>query len=395
MKKEVLFLISPMLHQGGFERVCVQTARLLAPYYDVRIVIFDDHDIAYDVTGLSLLNLNLGVRKSLPGKLLNVFRRSAALKKLKLKEMPVAAYSFGPTANYVNCLSKTKGTRVIAGLRSFTNVESPRQIRLFIKRSDLIISCSETIRNEMRERYNYARCVTLYNPFDLKGIREQADKENPGLPWDAQEKPFVIAASGWLAPLKGYWHMLKAFSVLHKSEERARLLILGDGDPCEYEKLAEELGIREQVFFAGMQKNPFAYLTRCDAFLMTSENEGFPNALVEGMALGLPAVSVDCESGPREILLSEREKKEVPKNLKEPYTASYGILCPPVTKGENFDPSVIEKEEEMIADALLKLMRDRELYKQLSEGARERAGELGSDKYLEKLLSLLEESERT
>ena len=50
MKKKIM-LIVPMLHQGGFERVCVATARLLEPFYEVYIVIFSSRDIAYDIRG--------------------------------------------------------------------------------------------------------------------------------------------------------------------------------------------------------------------------------------------------------------------------------------------------------------------------------------------------------
>ena len=57
--KPKIFLVSPMLHQGGFERVCVTTARLLEPYFDITIVIFDDADIAYDISGLKIVNFDL------------------------------------------------------------------------------------------------------------------------------------------------------------------------------------------------------------------------------------------------------------------------------------------------------------------------------------------------
>ena len=51
-------LISPMLHQGGFERVCITTARLLEPYFDITIVIFDSADIAYGVEGLTIIDIS-------------------------------------------------------------------------------------------------------------------------------------------------------------------------------------------------------------------------------------------------------------------------------------------------------------------------------------------------
>ncbi len=386
MIKKKLFLICPMLHQGGFERVCIHTARLLAPYYDVSIVIFDDRNIAYDITGLKIINLDLGVRKGKIRKIINVFRRASALRKLKNAEKPVAAYSFGPTANYVNCLSRTDDTKVVTGLRNYTDIENERDIRLFIRRSDLIIGCSKSIESVLRDRFHYERGVTLYNPFDLEMIRQQADLADPELPWE--EDRFIIAASGRVAPQKGYWHMLKAFSIVHQKHPEAALIIMGAGDPKKYEELAEALNIRDAVYFAGMQKNPFSFLIKSDLYLMTSENEGFPNALVEGMALGLPAVSVDCESGPREIFLSDEELSSCPEKLDHVLDGSYGLLCPQITKGENLDPSHFEDAEEKIAEAVLRLMDDRSLYEHYSDRSRERAAEFGGESYLNRLLDI-------
>ena len=56
-------LISPMLHQGGFERVCITTARLMEPYFDVTIVIFNSANIAYDVKGLHIIDIQMGVKR--------------------------------------------------------------------------------------------------------------------------------------------------------------------------------------------------------------------------------------------------------------------------------------------------------------------------------------------
>ena len=51
MSKKKLLLVVPMLHQGGFERVCVRTARIMEPWFEVTIAMFSDADIAYDITG--------------------------------------------------------------------------------------------------------------------------------------------------------------------------------------------------------------------------------------------------------------------------------------------------------------------------------------------------------
>ena len=70
-----LVLITPMLHQGGFERVCIETARLMKDDYNITIVIFSDKDIAFDVSGLNVLNLDVGVRDGKIAKVLNILKR--------------------------------------------------------------------------------------------------------------------------------------------------------------------------------------------------------------------------------------------------------------------------------------------------------------------------------
>ncbi len=393
--KRNLILISPMLHQGGFERVCITTARLLEPYYNVTIVIFDDANIAYDITGLRIRNLDLGVRKGRIGKVLNVFRRAGALRKVKKELSAVAAYSFGPTANYVNCLSKTPGTKVIAGLRNYTDVEDRGQMKLFLKQADLVIGCSESIREALESRYGYSKGVTLYNPFDLIAIRQQAEEPGPELPWDKEKesgrKLFTLVAMGRIAPQKGFWHLIKAFALVHRKYDHTRLLILGAGHFEKYGELADRLGCGDAVYYAGMRKDPFACVKKGDLYVLSSENEGFPNVLVEAMTLGLPVISVDCESGPREILLSEEELASCPEEMKEIKEGAYGILCPRITKGENFDPAFTEEGERFLAEAMERLITDETLYRHYQDRSYVRAEDFRMEKYRDDLLGILQD----
>ena len=121
-------LISPMLHQGGFERVCITTARLMEPYFDVTIVIFNSADIAYDVEGLHIIDLRMGAKKGKVKKIFNIIKRSLKVRALKKKMRPDIAYSFGPTANMVNAFSKTGREKVWLGLRNYTDVEETLKI---------------------------------------------------------------------------------------------------------------------------------------------------------------------------------------------------------------------------------------------------------------------------
>ena len=134
MKKKIM-LIVPMLHQGGFERVCVATARLLEPFYEVYIVIFSSRDIASDIRGLRVIDLHMGAEDGKLRKIRNVFRRSRKVSSLK-KELGVdIAYSFGPTANLVNVFSRSSG-KTWCGVRSYMDMGNPRLLKLFCSRSD-------------------------------------------------------------------------------------------------------------------------------------------------------------------------------------------------------------------------------------------------------------------
>jgi glycosyltransferase involved in cell wall biosynthesis len=68
------------------------------------------------------------------------------------------------------------------------------------------------------------------------------------------------------------------------------------------ERLAGELGIAGDVIFAGYDLDPWPWLASADVFALSSDYEGLPNVLVEALHAGLPVVSTDCKSGPREIL---------------------------------------------------------------------------------------------
>ncbi len=381
MKKKLMLLV-PMLHQGGFERVCVTTARLLAPYYDVTIVVFNSANIAYDVTGLHILDIGMGVKKGKLAKLLNIVKRTLKVKKIKKEMQPEVAYSFGPTANMVNAFSKTKSTKVWLGLRNYTDIEEKVKIRLFVRLADLIICCSKSIEEELQKKFHYDKTTTLYNLYDVEAICREAEEKEPRLPW--KDDGIYLVSMGRDADQKGFWHMLKVFSKVREKIAGVRLIILGAGSFDTYRKLARELGIAEDVFFAGMQKEPYQYLKKGSVYLLTSSNEGFPNALVEGMALGLAAVSVDCKTGPAEILLSEcRPAGETV------IWGEYGVLLPAMSGEKDLEAAHITPGEEQMAEVIIKLLSHQELLEQYQKAARERAKIFTYESYIKQMLILL------
>ena len=408
-EKKKLMLICPMLHQGGMEKVCVATARALTLYFDITIVIFNSADIAFDVEGLHIIDIKLGAKPGKLRKILNIVKRSVKVRGLKKQLKPDVAYSFGPTANMVNAFSKTGKEQVWLGLRSYEDVNECVKIRLFNPLADLMVCCSKEIEWVLKVKYGFKKTTVLYNPFDVEKIRASAEDSKPVLPWDEEENSEGMCAEetnsekircfismGREDDVKGFWHMLKAFSLVHKKAPYSRLILMGDGSFDEYKKLAADLGVEKAVYFPGMQRNPYPYLGRAHIYLLASRVEGFPNALVEGMAAGLVPLAVNCLSGPAEIL-TEKEtaaslntwfEKQVAEGEKPVRYGEYGVLIPSLSPEKNLNAFEISQEERALAETMLSLLEDEELAKRYRKTGAERAGIFTFTHYVERILQM-------
>ncbi|RZK26934.1 MAG: glycosyltransferase [Flavobacterium sp.] len=112
----------------------------------------------------------------------------------------------------------------------------------------------------------------------------------------------VICAAGRLIPIKGFDLLIKAFSDLSKKYPDYMLLILGVGPMLlSLNKLIDELGISEKVSLIGYQSNPYAYFRAADICIVPSILEGFPNVLLEMMAVNDTVVTTLCAGGIAEI----------------------------------------------------------------------------------------------
>ncbi len=386
-KKKKLMLMVPMLHQGGFERVCVLTARLLEPYYQVFICVFDLTDLAYDIEGLNILHLNLGVKKGKIGKIINVWKRCRAVSKLKKRMRIDVTYSFGPTVNLVNVLSRSSG-KVWCGIRSYMDMGDSLLLKLFTKRADKIICCSKMIESELSAAYNCKEIDTLYNPYNKEAIRLQAEESISDIPWKKSDDAVTLVSMGREDDVKGFWHLIKSFYCLKKKMPNVRLLIIGDGTFREYKELAEKLGIGESVYFTGAKKNPFPYLALGDLYVLTSYYEGFPNALVEAMTVGMPVISTNCKTGPAEILLDEYEKGQ---SSAEVIWGEYGVLVPNMAPEKNLDEKDITEEERDLAAVIAEMLTSKEMYQKYCDAARKRSEEFSYERYIEKIKGYIEQ----
>lgn len=389
-----VMLITPMLHQGGFERICVMTARLLAADYDVTIVVFSMEDIAFDISNLKVVNLDLKSRPGRLAKVINVLRRSRKLTKLQKNLNTDVSYSFGMTANIANALTGGAKKKICA-CHSFEEIKNGRYMKLIGKKADLLFCCAKKMTDLAVKQYGFSNIETLWNPCDTEEVREQSRRGNKEeLTFFEEEKP-VFVSMGREDEVKGFWHLLKAFRRVSESLPDAKLAVIGEGSFEKYKALARDLQIEDRIWFTGLKKNPFPYLAKGKAYVLSSISEGLPNALVEALSLSLPVISVNCLSGPAEILHENWQEAE---EKKEYFEADYGILTPAVSQTPDFQTQwqkegkiiKLEKEEEILAEAMLRIATDEELCRHYRERGICRAEDFSKEKYKKKLIADME-----
>jgi glycosyltransferase involved in cell wall biosynthesis len=119
----------------------------------------------------------------------------------------------------------------------------------------------------------------------------------------AKEGRRILLAAGRLAPQKGFDLLIPAFASVAKANPAWDLVILGEGpDRPALEALATLDGMGDRIHLPGVVGNVADWYERADLFVMSSRFEGFPMTLAEALAAGLPAVSYDCETGPRDLI---------------------------------------------------------------------------------------------
>jgi len=136
----------------------------------------------------------------------------------------------------------------------------------------------------------------LYNPFDMEAIRTLSEVYN----FSALQNEYLLFV-GRLEKQKRVDRLLNAFSLIQNKS--IKLLILGEGSlENELKRQAELLGISERVIFRKFETNPYPIIKAAKGLILTSDHEGLPTVIIEALILGVPALSVNCPSGPDEIL---------------------------------------------------------------------------------------------
>ena len=139
------------------------------------------------------------------------------------------------------------------------------------------------------------KSVIIPNPIINKNIPRKID---------TKEDSKIIISVGRLTDQKNHKLLIRAFSKLVHYYPGYKLIIYGEGEKRkELEKIIYDNDLKDKVLLPGTNKNIFNKLLKADIFVLSSDYEGMPNALIEAMAVGLPVISTDCKGGGASFLI--------------------------------------------------------------------------------------------
>ena len=377
-RKHIL-IISPTLCMGGQERVAANTADIMRQDFEVSCLIFDGSNMFYYPT-CEIINVNVPATKNIILKILHVLKRGFIVKRIKKRKHIDYTISFGETANLVNVL--TRHGKTIASIRSYASISDGFMNQYVLSKADSIICCSQKIKFEMtRQHPSYSeKFHYVPNVYDVDKIIESGKQTVNDYSWKGR----TIVTHGRLVEAKNYARLIRAFSLVKNEMPDVELLIIGSGEQIEALKLLSyQLNVQDSVHLIGARKNPFAYLSKSDIYVLPSLTEGFPNALVEGM-LFLPVVAADCKTGPREIL-SNGTLDKIADSIEE---ADYGILVAPDNQYRT--TAAITNSDTVLAKAIIMLLKDPVKSQNMRELALLRAKEFSMESYRKRLLAILD-----
>ena len=372
--KTVLILV-PCLGIGGQERIAINTANCLKNDYNVKLVIFQKSDIEYD-SPCEVIDLNLPARNNVFGKIWNQIHRIFRLARIRRQTKADVVLSLGTSANLTNVFSSMISSgKCISSIHGFAEVKKNLLMNCIMKFSDKVICIAQAMREGLMSIYPKAKNVcVIENGYDVETIFQKSKESTQ----DRLPTPYIVSM-GRLEHVKGFDRLIKAFAVVRKTRTNLNLLLIGDGSlALELQELAKAEGVSDFVHFCGYKSNPYAYLRQAEMYVLSSRNEGFPNCLIEALCSELPVVSMDCMSGPREILSHAYSSTRVIGIQNE----KYGILV------EEADAE--EKNIENLSCAILQALSQEAILATLKQQAYARARTFGNEVYAKKIISLIE-----
>lgn len=244
---------------------------------------------------------------------LSYLKKLWVLRRLIISEKPDVVISFLSHVNVASILATASlDVKVVCCERrnpsQRISMVWEQACRIFYRYADVLIVQSSSIVNETIRIYpKLRRLRVISNPLPIGVVANPKTNSASGRK--------VLLCLGRLSEEKQVNLVIDAFSAISEQLLDWDLHIYGDGPMrTKIEAQIHSLGLDYRALLMGSTTSPWEVMAKADVFVMASKYEGFPNALLEAMGVGLPCVVFDCESGPRDISRNGEDAFLVPLN---------------------------------------------------------------------------------
>jgi len=348
--KKIMFYINA-IHHGGAERVMVNLANMfsLRGYEVILVTSFFDRE-EYSLSS-SVKRLSLEEAEANQSFLKKNTTRINRLRAICKKEGPDILVSFMAEANFRAILaSRFLGIKTLISVRNDPRQEYPGFLFKAAAKILYPLASGCVFQTEDAKKW-FSRAVQKKSRIILNQVDEKFYKVN----FSGERKDIVTV--GRLESQKNQRLLIEAFAQIADHFPEVNLRIYGDGELRQsLAELAKSLGINNRVYFMGACMDIQEKIQNAKLFVLSSDYEGLPNAVMEAMALGIPVVSTDCPCGGPRLLIKN--------NIN-------GILVKTGDKAE-------------LIRAMDRILRDKKFAKKISVNARIRASEFRPGKVFEK-----------
>lgn len=326
MKETKLAFLINSLNGGGAETLTIAMSRAFGKS---PLIILEDI-VDYETDDLPIIKLNEGVVDRSVGRYIQLPGLAKKLSTVANKDHLIVVSLF--RAFLVAWLSKQvfNGGEFICWVHNDTTHYSGNKLvawlyhRVFSSAKAIVVNSAKAKKDLVTHGLaQEARTEVIYNFFDPEAIRARAIQPLPqGI--DLPDEPFFVVM-GRLHRMKGHRFLFEVMASM--SSSMPSLVVIGDGEEnAALREFVHDHGLQGKVTFVGFQDNPYPIITRAEALISCSETEGFGNVLVEGIICGVPVISTDIDSGPREILAPD--SPDLTKRTLVREMAKYGVLMP-------------------------------------------------------------------
>ena len=310
--KKCLLLI-PRMGAGGAERVMATIANNLCREYEVRIVTMTDAESFYPLDSrVTIAGLGQSVNRA--NKLTKLYTKAVggakgffALRRMVKEWQPDVLLSFLEDTNAVALLLKMLGAkcRLIVSDRNDPTMYGPLSQwfeRHFYCKADVVVCQSEKVTRFFPEKHQ-KKTTVIPNPIAADAIP----------PRHEGKRRHTVVGVGRLLEQKNFPLLIRAFARLPEQFSDYTLEIYGGGRLEErLQKQIDELGFSDRIRLMGVKKSVMHYIADAALYVMSSDYEGFPNALAEAMASGIPVISTDFATGVARDLIKKENGMVVP-----------------------------------------------------------------------------------